>query len=217
MTKYHGASQPSTKIIKQNQSRQIPAKLLSIEKNLASYISTISQGFKAGSKRSTISPTYLFRHLIWHIQVKHRSTNLDVTTVFHVRPYGRFMEIKNILRKKKLHTMNQGSNILGGSLRQFILADVTDNIIKGRIYVQQKKCRIKNEALTNTSINRISLKRFKEKRPNKVQYLTSNSIRLEFGKKTSLPNTVESFGSIQMLQLKYCCPRLIKSRNNSIN
>ena len=34
--------------------------------------------------------------------------------VFHAWPYGRFIEIKNNLRKKK-HIINQGSNLLGWS------------------------------------------------------------------------------------------------------
>ena len=39
----------------------------------------------------------------------------DITTVFHAWPYGRFIEIQSNLRRKKLHTRNQGSNFLGGS------------------------------------------------------------------------------------------------------
>ena len=38
-------------------------------------------------------------------------------TVFHARPYDRFMEIKSILRRKKLYRTNRGSNFLGGSFR----------------------------------------------------------------------------------------------------
>ena len=38
-----------------------------------------------------------------------------MTTVFHVRSYGRFMEIQSKLSRKKLHTSNQGSNFLGNS------------------------------------------------------------------------------------------------------
>ena len=38
-----------------------------------------------------------------------------MTTVFHVWPYGRFIEIQSNLRRKKLHRTNQGSNFLGGS------------------------------------------------------------------------------------------------------
>ena len=39
----------------------------------------------------------------------------DMTTVFHAWAYGRFIEIQNNLRRKKLHRTNQGSNSLGGS------------------------------------------------------------------------------------------------------
>ena len=38
-----------------------------------------------------------------------------MTTVFHTWPHGRFIEIQNNLRRKKLHRTNQGSNFLGGS------------------------------------------------------------------------------------------------------
>ena len=37
-------------------------------------------------------------------------------TVFHVRPYGLFIERKSNLRRKKLQRTNQDSNFLGGSL-----------------------------------------------------------------------------------------------------
>ena len=43
------------------------------------------------------------------------SINRDMTTVFHTWLYGKFMEIENNLRRKKLHRTNQGSNFLGGS------------------------------------------------------------------------------------------------------
>ena len=38
-----------------------------------------------------------------------------MTVAFHTWLYGRFIEIKSNLRRKKLHRMNQGSNFLGGS------------------------------------------------------------------------------------------------------
>ena len=38
-----------------------------------------------------------------------------MTAVFHVRPYGRFIEILGNLKRKKLQRTNQGSNICGGS------------------------------------------------------------------------------------------------------
>ena len=38
-----------------------------------------------------------------------------MTTVFHTWLYGKFMEIENNLRRKKLHRTDQGSNFLGGS------------------------------------------------------------------------------------------------------
>ena len=39
----------------------------------------------------------------------------DMATVFHVWPYGRFIEIQNRLRGTKLHTANQSSNFLWGN------------------------------------------------------------------------------------------------------
>ena len=36
-------------------------------------------------------------------------------TVFHAWLYGRFVEIQSTLRRKKLHTRNQGSNFPGGN------------------------------------------------------------------------------------------------------
>ena len=40
-----------------------------------------------------------------------------MTTVFHAKPYGRFIKIKSNFRRKKLHITDQGSNFLGDSLR----------------------------------------------------------------------------------------------------
>ena len=38
-----------------------------------------------------------------------------MTTIFHARPYGRFMEVQSKLRRKKLHRTNQDSDFLGDS------------------------------------------------------------------------------------------------------
>ena len=38
-----------------------------------------------------------------------------MTTIFHQRLYGRFLEIQSNLRRKKLHKVNQNSNFPGGS------------------------------------------------------------------------------------------------------
>ena len=38
-----------------------------------------------------------------------------MATVFHTRPYGRFIDIQNSLSREKLHRANQGSNFLGSS------------------------------------------------------------------------------------------------------
>ena len=46
------------------------------------------------------------------------STRLDMTTVFHARPYGGFIEIKSHLRKKTLYKINQDSNFLSTYLQK---------------------------------------------------------------------------------------------------
>ena len=38
-----------------------------------------------------------------------------MTTVFHARPYSRFIELQSNLKRKKFHKKNQGTNFLGGS------------------------------------------------------------------------------------------------------
>ena len=38
-----------------------------------------------------------------------------MTTVFHARPYGRFIEIKGDLKRKKRYRAYQGPNFLRGS------------------------------------------------------------------------------------------------------
>ena len=43
------------------------------------------------------------------------STSPDMTTVFHARLFGRFIEIQNNLRRKKLSRTNQSFNFLEGS------------------------------------------------------------------------------------------------------
>ena len=50
-----------------------------------------------------------------------------MTTVFHAWPYGRFIEIKRNLWRKKLHITNPGSNFLGGSLTIAIMLESQSN------------------------------------------------------------------------------------------
>ena len=71
--------------------------------------------FKRSSKCRINSPTYPFMQLVQHIQVATRSINPTMTTVFQVRSYGRFVERKSKVRRKKLHRINQGSNFPRGS------------------------------------------------------------------------------------------------------
>ena len=68
-----------------------------------------------GSRRGSKGPAVLhicFGSLIYYLyQPRHDNS----TTVFQVRPYGRFIETQSNFRRKKLHRTNQGSNSLGGS------------------------------------------------------------------------------------------------------
>ena len=90
--------------------------------------------------------------------------------------------------------------------------------------MQQEKCRTKNGSLRTSSINWIFLQRLfiqnyskpsiTEKKKNKAKYLTWNSIRLKFVKKTSMSNPVKSLGYIKCHSLS--SPRLVKSPSNSV-
>ena len=51
-----------------------------------------------------------------------------MTTVFHTWPYGRFIEIQNNLRRKKLHRTNPGSNFLGGSFSNREMQEPQSNL-----------------------------------------------------------------------------------------
>lgn len=53
--------------------------------------------------------------LMHYIHVANGSASPDMTTVFQATPYGRFIEIKNNLRKRKLYQMNIGYNFLGSN------------------------------------------------------------------------------------------------------
>ena len=64
--------------------------------------------FKGGRKWKTSSPNTRFCSLS-NIQVADSSTRPNMTTVFHVRLYGRSIEIKNNLWRKKHHRTNQGN------------------------------------------------------------------------------------------------------------
>ena len=73
-------------------------------------------------------PTRWFLQLIWHVHVAVGSTIPDMTTIFHVSSYGRFIEIKNNLTRKELRKSNEGSNFLGGSLLIEILYEPKYNL-----------------------------------------------------------------------------------------
>ena len=68
------------------------------------------QGGSCFIKRSkcwTNSCIYSFLTLIWHIQVPVRNTSLDTTWVFHLRLFGRFIEVKSNPRRKKLQSVSR--------------------------------------------------------------------------------------------------------------
>ena len=103
-------SWPSRRKRKWNQFSQFSwgsTKEIPIEKILASYILTMSQGFKRNSNCWTSSPTYPFLKLIQHIHLAARSTSPDMTTVFHARRCRRFIAINSNLRRKKPHRKNE--------------------------------------------------------------------------------------------------------------
>ena len=79
----------------------------------------MSQWFKRGRK---------WRATVLHIRYcnllanSKKSTNQDMTAVFHTWSYGRFIEIQRNLRRKKLRRTDQGSNFLGSSFSNRINA-----------------------------------------------------------------------------------------------
>ena len=73
-----------------------------------------------------------------HIRITGRSTRPDVTTVFHVRAYGRFIEIHSNLRRKNIYKTNQGSNFLGYS---FSNSDNVQALIQFRRETQPRNLR----------------------------------------------------------------------------
>ena len=88
----------------------------------------------------------------------------------------------------------------------------------------RKNCRTKNGALRNYRINWIFLWRLliqnhpkpsiTEKRRNRVKYLTWNSIRLKFVKKTSMPNAAKIEGYIKFYSLS--SPINVKTLSNAV-
>ena len=105
-----------------------------------------------------------------------------------------------------------------------ILLNITYRITRKAINVQQKIIRTKNIALRNPTIKykflwRLPILNYLKlsitpKRWNLTKYLTWNSIRLEFVKKTSMSNPVENLGYIKCCSLS--SPRTIQSSSNSI-
>ena len=70
------------------------------------------QRWAKGSREAAIKgPTILHIHFSVAYLTYPRSCP-DMTTVYHGRLSGRFIEIKSNLTRKKLHRMNQGSNFL---------------------------------------------------------------------------------------------------------
>ena len=108
---------------------------------------------------------------------------------------------------------------VNSSIISIDIINITDNIIRKVINVYHEKCRTNNGPLRNSSINWIFLWRLPiqnylkppvtEKRRNKAKYLTWNSIRPKFVKKTSMPNSVERLGYIKCYSLS--SPRPVPS------
>ena len=102
-------SRPTTKERKWNklsQFRWTSAKVIPLEKTYAGYIQTMSQRFKSSREVASEGLTIL----ILQFQVENRGTCPNVTTLFHVWAYGRFIEIQSKLRRKKLDRTNQGQS-----------------------------------------------------------------------------------------------------------
>ena len=57
---------------------------------------------REASKHCTKSPTNWLLSFFSIFYVTIRSTSPDMATVFHARPYGRFIEIKSNFRRRKL-------------------------------------------------------------------------------------------------------------------
>ena len=102
-------------------------------------------------------------------------------------------------------------------------SNITDNIARKVINEYYEKCRTKNGPLKNSKNNwrflwgfpiQNHLKLSITEKRNKAKYLTLNSIRFKFVKKTSIPNPVKSLGYIKCYSLS--SPRSVKSPNNSI-
>ena len=51
-----------------------------------------------------------------------------MTTAFHARPYGRFIEIQSNLIRKKIHSTNQDSNFRGGCFTIEITEQLQSNL-----------------------------------------------------------------------------------------
>ena len=83
-----------------------------------SYISTMSQGFKRGSKWRANSPASPFLLLIPQFQAATRSTSPVMTAVFHTWPYGRFIDMQSNVRRKKLQkTLWNTTKICGKKIK----------------------------------------------------------------------------------------------------
>ena len=100
-------------------------------------------------------------------------------------------------------------------------SNVTDNIIRKVINIQQEKIKPGMELWETPASTRYSCEDFPLKNhlklsitESKAKYLTWNSIRLKFVKKTSMSNPVKSLGYIKCYSLS--SPRPIKSPSNSI-
>ena len=86
-----------------------------------SFISTMNQVFRRSSNCRINSPKYTFLQLIQHFQVAITITSPVMTSILYAMLYISFMEIKRNLRRKRLDTTSQGSNLKVGGKGSFFL------------------------------------------------------------------------------------------------
>ena len=127
---------PATRVRKWNQFRQLrwtSTKTIPIKKLILATLWWWDKGYiEAVSDGLTV---LLICFCSLHILVAARSTSLDMTAVFEVRPFFRFIEINSNLRGKKFHTTNQDNRSFGAkfSHRNNVKVDLTSIIcIKNR-------------------------------------------------------------------------------------
>ena len=124
-------------------------------------------------------------------QVAARSTNPDMTTVFHVRPYGKIVETQSNLWRKQSHRMNQVTNFGRTSFcnRAYIRASI--QFRRERQSQHLKRCFFINNRpvdfhISSTSFirlikqNRLSFSSLRINKPFPTPVQTISKIRFKF-------------------------------------